>query len=214
MKGKFTTSVFLKGFFAVLIGSFAITYVWMYVESRRKQVDDSKMADLKILESNYEREKVSVEGFIARADAALADLDSQPRTKLTEPDLIRCYKIKYALSGPAGEPIQQPIEVSRDLDQDCAEKQYELARTQAIELEKAIADKRAEIVSTKTDLEEHLSDIRSKFNSERVHILNEEQRRASKDSFVTKFPLVFGAISMLSFVGIYCTQTLLRRKAF
>jgi len=214
MKGKSTTSAFLKGFFAILIGSFVITYVWMYVESRRKQIDDSKISELQILQSNYEREKASVEGFIARADAALTDLDSQPRTKLTEPDLARCYKIKYALSGPAGEPVQQPIEVSRELDQACAEQQYELARSQAIELEKTIADKRAEITSTKTDLEQHLSDIRSKFNSERVHMLTEEQRKGSKDSFVTKFPLVFGAVSLLTLVGVYCTQALLRRKAF
>ena len=128
--------------------------------------------------------------------------------------ISRCYKIKYALSGPSGEEVQQPIEVSRDLDQDCAEKQYDLARNQAIELEKTIANKRSEIVSTKQDLEEHLSDIRSKFNLERVHIINEERHKSSKDSFITKFPIVFGAILMLTLAGMYCTQTLVGRKAF
>jgi len=213
MKGKYTTSVFFKGFFAVLLVSLAITYAWMYGESRRKQIDDSKIPDLKILESNYEREKTSVEGFISRADAALSDLDSQPTKKLTEPDLGRCYKITYAPTDQSA-PFSQRPEISKELDQQCADEQYEVARRQAIELEKTISDKRAEIISTKTDLEEHLSDIRSTFNSERVHMLNEQQRKSSKDSFITKFPIVFGAILVLTLAGVYCTQTLVGRKAF
>ena len=213
MKGKSTTSVFLKSFFAVLLGSLALTYVWMYFENRRLQIDESKIPDLKILESNYEREKASVDGFISRADAALADLDSQPRKKLTEPDLGRCYKITYAPIDQSS-PFSQRPEISKELDQQCADEQYEVARRQAVEFEKTVADKRAEIVSTRKDLEKHLSDIRSRFNSERVHMLNEQQRKSSKDSFITKFPIVFGAILVLTLAGVYCTQALVRRNAF
>lgn len=117
MKDQSRSSVFLKGLVFVFAASLAITYIWMYIQGRRSQ-SDPKSPDLQIIEANYEREKATVETYIARADQALVDLDSQRGTQLTEPNLDGCYRIKYAPGGASepGEPYQPPVEVSRELD--------------------------------------------------------------------------------------------------
>jgi len=212
MKDQSRSSVFLKGFVFVLAASLAITYVWMYVQGRRSQSDVSS-TDLQVLQANYEREKAAVEGYIARADQALADLDSQ-RGTLTEPNLDGCYRIKYAPGGASepGEPYQPPVEVSRELDPQCADKAYEIGKNFALRRQEESAAKTTEVTSTKGDLEQHLNEVRSKFNADRVRILTEAQRAQSKDSFITKFPIVFSLISLLTVAGIYCTEVAQRPK--
>ena len=215
MKNQRRSSVFLKGFVFVLTGSLAVTYVWMYIQARRNQ-PEVRSPELDIVEANYEREKATIEGYIARADQALADLDSQRGAQLTEPHLDGCYRIKYGSDdGPTDEgPLQPTVEVSRELDQQCADRAYEMAKSFTLQRQREIADKTSEITSTKQDLEDHLKDIRIQFNADRVRILTQAERARSKDSFITKFPIAFGLMSLLTVAGICFRDILQRRNGF
>lgn len=206
MPDRTKSSWILKGFLTILIASLGLTYVWMYFQERARVVNTAEIPGLQLREASYEREKASVERFIADADRALADLDAQPpRSQLWEPDLRTCYKLKYAPSEKPvpGEPFNPPAVISRDLDQECADKRYELAKNQALLRDKEVADKRQEIIDTKKDLEGHLDQIRSDFIADRVHLTGDAHRKLASNSFGTKFPVVLGLLSLLSLGGIF-----------
>ena len=205
MSDRAKSSWVLKACLLILTTSFGLTYAWMYFQEGSHKAEILETPGLQVLESGYEREKASVEKFIADADRALADLDAQPQSQLWEPDLRTCYKVKYAPSEKPvpGEPLKPPEVISRDLDQECADKRYELAKNQALLRDKEVADKRQEIIDAKKDLEDHLNEIRSNFIAEKVHLTGEARRQIAKNSFATKFPIVFGLVLLLSLGGVF-----------
>ncbi|MEP6847956.1 MAG: hypothetical protein ABI999_03805 [Acidobacteriota bacterium] len=191
---------FLAVFLMVLAASLFFTYFSMYVKEKRAANIPLNTPSLDALEAKYNNEKTTIQGYLAAADQAIADLDAKGPATPNEPLLTDCVRAHYTqvpIANPTDLPTA-PIEVSREMDQECVDEKYRLATIEAERRDRDIGNRRVELTTEKAELEAYLGQARTNFTSDRVHIVADARRQATQNDFITKFPVAFGVMSLIA----------------
>ncbi|MEP7076566.1 MAG: hypothetical protein ABI878_12235 [Acidobacteriota bacterium] len=172
----------------------------MYVREKRADSTPVKTPSLDALEAKYNREKTTTEGYIAATDQAIADIDAKGSATLNEPVLTDCVRAHYdqaPINGPTDTPTPS-VDVSREMDQQCVEEKYRIAKIQAERRGQEIANRRVELTTEKAELESFIAQARANFTADRVRMVADARRQATQNDFITKFPVAFGVMSLIA----------------
>lgn len=202
----------LKGVFALLLVSLFVTYVWMYYRGKAALADGKNIPEVQRVQAGYEKEKKFLEDQVAINEKALAGLETGPKSQFPDVSTAPCYHDTYdqAPVSETGEFRQNPVKTGREFDEGCMERQKEIAKNRALNMEASSKRKRDELMKKRGELESSLQNLDLESSGERGRIINESQNNATRGLFFSTFLPVSLAFS---FLGI-CLVTFVKIREY
>lgn len=209
----------IKSVFVVLLLSLAFTYIWMYY---RESVDRSeasviptapKPESIQELESVYERRKRSLMDLASENEAALVRLVTDPPRPLglATGNMDMCYRIKYSPDLPVGHPDtygRAPVEIGRELDEECAKRQNELQLRYSTIRENEINQKREGLLRRKRDLADSLKELETDTEGERTRLNTRFYNLPAQGLFYWAFIPIFLFLTMMNVFRLFLLKKL------